>query len=60
MKILSSVTQNYILKINIIYERTYKAIMVVNGLTTVYCKTPSLHLNNNTLQEKHKINCTSI
>lgn len=36
----------------VIYERTYKAIMVVNGLTTVYCNTPSLHLNNKTLQEK--------
>lgn len=29
---------------------TYKAITVVTGLTTVYCNTPSLHLNSKTLQ----------
>ena len=32
---------------------THKAMMVVNGLTTVYCKTPSLHLNSNTLSKKN-------
>ena len=32
-------------------ELTYKAITVVTGLTTVYCKTPSLHLNSKTLQK---------
>lgn len=28
---------------------TYKAMTVVTGLTTVYCNTPSLHLNSKTL-----------
>lgn len=33
---------------------TYKAITVVTGLTTVYCKTPSLHLKSSTLTEKER------
>ena len=30
-------------------------MMVVNGLTTVYCNTPSLHLNSNTLSKKNNL-----
>lgn len=30
-------------------------MMVVNGLTTVYCNTPSLHLNSNTLPKKRNL-----
>lgn len=37
---------------------TYKAITVVTGRTTVYCNTPSLHLNNKTLQRERK--CISL
>lgn len=33
-------------------RNTYSAITVVTGLTTVYCRTPSLHLKSNTLVEK--------
>lgn len=38
----------------------YKATMVVNGLTTVYCNTPSLHLNSNTLQKRKNFSNSSI
>lgn len=33
---------------------TYRAITVVTGLTTVYCRTPSLHLKSSTLTEKER------
>lgn len=34
---------------------TYSAITVVTGLTTVYCRTPSLHLNRRTLEKEMQI-----
>lgn len=38
-----------------ITQLTYRAITVVTGLTTVYCNTPSLHLQSKTLGRKSKI-----
>ena len=38
---------------------TYRATMVVNGLTTVYCSTPSLHLNSNTLPKNKKLSIST-
>lgn len=35
-----------------ITQLTYRAITVVTGLTTVYCNTPSLHLQSKTLERK--------
>lgn len=41
-------------------EKTYSAITVVTGLTTVYWRTPSLHLNSSTLSDGERGTCQHV